>query len=128
MEISPAFDEMDFGRWTGRRCAELEGDATWQRFNRFRSGKRIPGGETMLEVQARFVGELLRLRDAMSGGAVAVVSHGDPIRAAVAYFAGVSMDAWRRFEIAPASVTTLDLGVDGVRIAGVTGACALRDW
>lgn len=126
VEISAALDEMNFGEWTGRRCAELEGDRTWERFNRFRSGTRIPGGETMVEVQARFVGEMLRWRDAVGVGAVAMVSHGDPIRAALIYFAGGMLDAWERFEISPASITTIVLGKDGVRIAGVNDECARR--
>lgn len=127
VEISAALDEMNFGQWTGRRCAELAGDAPWEQFNRFRSGTRIPGGETMVEVQARFVGEMLRLREAVRDGAVAVVSHGDPIRAAVVYFAGATLDAWERFEISPASVTTIALGEEGVRIAGLNDECARRE-
>jgi probable phosphoglycerate mutase len=127
VEISAALDEMNFGEWTGRRCAELAGNARWAQFNRFRSGTRIPGGETMLEVQARLVGEMLRLRDAVDGGAVALVSHGDPIRAAVVYFAGAILDAWERFEISPASVTTIVLGAEGVRITGLNDERARRE-
>ena len=48
--------ELDFGDWTGRTFAELDGCETWHRYNQFRSGTRIPGGELMLETQARVVG------------------------------------------------------------------------
>jgi probable phosphoglycerate mutase len=63
----------------------------------------------MLEVQARIVPELACLARLHPGGAIAAVSHGDVIRAAVAYYLGIPLDFLLRFEIAPASITTLQL-------------------
>jgi probable phosphoglycerate mutase len=50
---SPAFDEVDFGEWTGRSFDILSSDERWRRFNSVRSATRIPGGESFLEVQTR---------------------------------------------------------------------------
>jgi probable phosphoglycerate mutase len=115
-QIHPALDEMDFGDWTGRAFDTLGSDPVWQRFNRDRALTRIPGGETMTEVAARmgrFMDELTaKHRDAQT--AVALVGHGDPIRAAVANAIGLPLDFMLRFEIAPASLTVLRTGEHGV--------------
>jgi probable phosphomutase (TIGR03848 family) len=104
-----ALGEIRFGDWTGREIQELEGDPEWQRFNSFRSSTRAPGGELILEVQVRIVTELTELRRRHPDEAVAVVSHGDVIRAAVAHYAGIPLDLFQRFEISPGSVSILRL-------------------
>jgi probable phosphomutase (TIGR03848 family) len=101
--------EIQFGEWTGRSFEDLDRDPEWRRFNTFRSSTRPPGGELMLEVQGRIVAELNELRLRHPDESVAVVSHGDVIRAAVAHYAGIPLDLFQRFEISPASVTILRL-------------------
>jgi probable phosphoglycerate mutase len=97
--------ELDFGDWTGKSFAELDPLPEWQRYNSFRSGTRIPGGELMLEVQARVVGFMQRLCSDRSEGAVALVSHGDVIRSALLHYLGMPLDHYHRIEISPASVS-----------------------
>jgi broad specificity phosphatase PhoE len=107
--ISEAFTEIDAGDWTGRSFAELDRVERWQRFNRFRSGTIIPGGESMVRVQERFVGEMLRLRDAFPNDSLAIVSHADPIKIALACFLGAPLDFYDRLEISLGSVSVLSL-------------------
>jgi broad specificity phosphatase PhoE len=116
VRIEPALDEVDFGDWTGRRLETLESDAVWRRFNRDRALTRIPGGETMPEVAARMTRFMDGLTASYGGGeaAVALVGHGDPIRAAIAQAIGLPLDFMLRFEIAPASLTILKTGEHGV--------------
>ncbi len=114
--VAEAFNEIDFGSWTGRRVADLEPDPVWRNFNRFRSGTRIPGGELAGEVQNRFVRELLRLRADEPDGCVACISHADPIRFALMHFLGAPIDRFDRIEIAPGSITTVTLAEWGARI------------
>ena len=45
--------EIDFGGWAGRSFEELDTLEDWRHWNHFRTGTRPPGGETMLEAQAR---------------------------------------------------------------------------
>jgi probable phosphoglycerate mutase len=116
VEVLDGVGEIDFGEWTGRTFAELDGGAAWRRFNSFRSGTRIPGGELIVEVQARAVAALGALGERHPEGVVAVVSHGDVIKAALAYYLGMPLDLMRRLEIDPASASTLVLDVDGVRV------------
>ena len=78
-----------------------------------------PGGESMLEIQARVVAEMLRLRERHRGECVALVSHGDVIRAAVAYFLGVPLDFILRFEISLASISVIAIGDGGPWVLGV---------
>ena len=52
-------------------------------------------------------------------GVVVSSSGGDPIRAAVNYFAGVPLDFWQRFEISVGSVTTIDLSDTHVQLQQV---------
>jgi probable phosphoglycerate mutase len=111
--------ELGFGEWTSRPFSELAVDRQWQRFNHFRSFTRAPGGELMPDVQARIVRAVERIRAAHAGETVALVSHGDVIRAAVAYFLGVPLDLFQRIEIRPVSVSRIRLYDDGVMVLGV---------
>src|SRR5260370_659339 len=78
-----ALGEIRFGQWTGRGIEDQDRDPEWRRFNFFRSGTRAPGGEMMLEVQARVVAELTELRLLHPDTAIAAVSHRAVIRAPV---------------------------------------------
>lgn len=108
-EISNALFEVDFGGWTGKTFKELDANESWRQWNTFRSGHRVPNGESMLEVQERIVGLLMDLHRNFRGQGIALFSHGDPLRAAVIYFLGASLEFIRRIELSPASVTILQL-------------------
>ena len=105
--VVEALGELDFGGWTGRALAELDARADWRRFNALRSIAGAPGGELMLEVQARVVRALEAMRREHPEGRCAVVSHGDVIRGALAHHAGVPLDLFQRLEVGPASVSVL---------------------
>ena len=111
-----ALIESDFGDWSGRLLVDLDRDEGWRRFNHHRSGSPPPGGEHMTTIQARMAAELVRIRDAHDDQTVAVVSHGDPLRAALCLFLGISIDLMQRIEVTTASVTTLRLTRDSVTL------------
>lgn len=123
--VDEAFTELDLGEWTDRPFANLQGDPHFHLFNSFRSGARVPGGELMLEAQARAVAGLLRLAGQHPGATVAVVSHSDVLKAAVAYFAGVPLDLMQRLEISPASVSVVEIYAETARIITLNGGPAL---
>jgi probable phosphoglycerate mutase len=104
------FSEIDFGEWTNLRLDQLREVPLWHPFNVFRSGTRAPGGELIVEVQARVVTELARLRHVHAGHTVAIFSHADVIKYALAYYAGMPLDLASRMEIYPASVSVLAIG------------------
>lgn len=124
VETSAALGDVDYGEWTGRTAESLEGDAAWRAYHRLRSGYRIPGGELLIEVQARFVAEMLRLHGESPQGGVALFSHADPIRLALACFAGVPLDLFGRFEIGSGSISVVVLEGGEPRIAAVNRPAA----
>jgi len=107
--INEDFLEIDFGKWTNRTFTELQNEPQFKLFNQFRSGTRIPDGELMLEAQARIVSGLQKLCAQYPHETIAVVSHSDLIKAAVAYYAGIHLDMFQRLEISPASVSIIQI-------------------
>ena len=84
VKVDKGLLECEFGEWTGRKLSELNKLPEWQTVQRYPSGFRFPGGESFLEMQQRMVSTLDRLGAAHRGSAVVLVSHADPIKAAVA--------------------------------------------
>ena len=113
---SDSFLEIDFGQWTNCSFEQLQNDQAFQRFNSFRSATRIPGGESMLEAQARIITGLQKLHGKHQEETVAVISHSDLIKAAISYYAGIHLDMFQRIEISPASVSILDIFENTARI------------
>lgn len=109
VEVTDGLNELDYGEWTGKTFAELDADPRWKPYNQFRSGSRVPGGETTIEAQTRVIDCLLRLADANPDAHIAAVSHSDLIKAALAHFLGVPLDLFQRLIVHPASVSVLDL-------------------
>jgi broad specificity phosphatase PhoE len=113
IELSDDFLELDFGEWTDKLIEDLKGDGHFTAFNKLRSTTRIPGGETMLEAQTRFVAGMTRINKLHSSNhIIAIFSHADMIKAAVAYYAAISLDMFHRIEISPASVTGIEIFED----------------
>jgi probable phosphomutase (TIGR03848 family) len=112
VRVRPHLGEVRFGDWTGRSLAQLRRTKLWRRVQLAPSNVRFPGGESFLEVQERVVAELLRIGDAHPDAVVAVVSHADVIKLALAHFAGMHPDAFQRLVIDPCSVSVAAL-LDG---------------
>jgi probable phosphoglycerate mutase len=122
-ETLEGLTEIDFGEWTGRTLEELDQLPVWRSFNSFRSGTRIPGGEHMTQVLSRALGELERVRRAhpSPGAQVVLVSHGDVLRAILAYALGLSLDFMQRLEVSPASISILISEDWGNRVLQLNG-------
>jgi alpha-ribazole phosphatase len=104
--VEPAFNEQDFGSWTGHAHDELRRDlgAAYDEFWQAPASRRPPGGES-------FVAQIARVRaaiDALPAGDVIIVAHGGTIRAALAIALGIAAEAALRFVIEPWSSTRLD--------------------
>jgi broad specificity phosphatase PhoE len=102
-----AIDEIEFGDWTGRTFDELQRDPEWPVWVEKRSVARVPNGETITAVQLRMVSAISALARAASNTTIALVTHGDVIKAAIAHYLRMSLDALERFDIAPASISIL---------------------
>ncbi|HEX2256176.1 MAG TPA: histidine phosphatase family protein [Afifellaceae bacterium] len=124
VRAAEAMDEIDFGAWTGQSFESLDADPNWALWNGKRSLARPPGGESVVEVQARAVRWLRRLPASRPGGGVAVVSHADVIRAALAYFLGMPIDNMTRLEVSPGSISLLAMDEADARVLYVNEAVA----
>jgi probable phosphomutase (TIGR03848 family) len=119
--IVDELNEIDFGDWTNRSLLDLNEMEEWRRFNRFRSGSPAPNGEAMIEVQARMLRLLERLCKVHPTEIIALVSHGDVIKAVLAYYLGVPLDLFQRIEISPASVSIVRIEPYGPQVLLVNG-------
>jgi probable phosphomutase (TIGR03848 family) len=108
--------EADYGEWTGQKLAELAKTDLWKVVQRAPSRASFPGGESLAAMQARMVATLDGVVAAHPGELVVVVSHADPIKAAVAHYTGVHLDLFQRIMIAPASVTAFVFSEHGVAL------------
>jgi probable phosphomutase (TIGR03848 family) len=116
VQVREGLGETRYGEWTGRALEELKDEKLWPVVQVYPGGARFPGGESMREVQARMVAELDAIRDAHAGQTVAVVSHSDPIKMAVAHYTGLALDLFQRITISPASVTAFAFTHFGPRL------------
>jgi broad specificity phosphatase PhoE len=117
IDVDPELDEVDFGSdWTGKDFDTLEADPAWRRWNTVRSLARTPGGERMLDVQSRAMSLIERLSAQHAGAALALVSHSEVIKAIVSHVLGLPIDAWNRFDIGPASISTFVNGDWGAKL------------
>ncbi|PBC06949.1 histidine phosphatase family protein [Mesorhizobium sp. WSM3859] len=114
--ICKELDEIDFGEWSGKTFEELNGDASWRLWNDQRQSARTPSGETMLDVQHRMIGLMNALRENGQDQCIALVSHADVIKAAVCAILGLPLGDCFRFDIAPASITTVVHGDWGSKL------------
>jgi len=105
--------DCDVGDWTGQKLRRLARKPEWQIVQRHPSGFRFPSGESFTEMQTRVTSALARIVARHPGAAVVVVSHADPIKAAVAHALGLHLDLFQRVMIAPCSITVIGYHREG---------------
>ena len=105
VKVDKGLLECDFGEWTGAELKKLMKLPEWKTVQRYPSGFRFPGGESFTEMQARITATAARLRAGHPGETIVLVSHADPIKAAVADALGTHLDLFQRIMISPCSVT-----------------------
>lgn len=120
--------ETDYGEWTNRPLEELRAEPLWKVIQSTPSRVTFPGGESLRGTQHRMVEQLEELaRDHDDGDLVVAVSHADPIKAAVAHFLGMSLDAFQRIVISPASISVIMLPQGHAPIVGAVNQRASLD-
>ncbi|MGC8499213.1 MAG: histidine phosphatase family protein [Acidimicrobiales bacterium] len=102
--------ECDYGEWTGQPLSRLRRLAAWRAVVTTPSTVTFPGGESLAAMSQRMWATLLDLAARHRGERVVVVSHADPIRAALAVAQGVPLDLFGRTVVAPASISVVRLG------------------
>jgi probable phosphoglycerate mutase len=119
VRIERGLADCDTGAWTGRSLGRLRRRREWAIVQRHPSGFRFPDGESFVEMLARMAGALARIVERHRGGTVVVVSHADPIKAAVAHALGLHLDLFQRIAVAPASVTVIAYRAEGPTVLAI---------
>jgi len=113
IEVEKDLVEVDYGKWTGRKLAILSRDKAWKVVQNNPSAMYFPGGEGLLDVQARAMRAVNNAANTPGRGPKLLVSHGDVIKSIVASVLGAHLDHFQKIVIDPASITVLDFnGVD----------------
>lgn len=108
--------EVRYGEWQGAELKELYKHELWPGIQFYPSGTRFPNGETLGEAQMRMVQALDSLRAQHPKEIIAVCSHADIIKLAVAYYIGMHMDLFQRLVINPCSLTAIAFERMGPRL------------
>jgi probable phosphoglycerate mutase len=128
VQVREGLGEVRYGEWTGRSLEELRKEELWPVVQVYPGGARFPGGESMRESQARIVAEIDGIRDAHPEQTVVMVSHSDPIKMAVAHYAGVPLDLFQRLSVSPASVTAFTFTRFGPRLLCLNHTASLPSF
>ena len=111
VQIDKGLLECEFGDWTGAELKKLMKLPEWGTVQRAPSTFRFPNGESFTEMQTRMVSAIDRLRAKHEGGVIVLVSHADPIKAAVAHAMGTHIDLFQRIVIGTCSVSAIAYGM-----------------
>lgn len=120
--IDPSFNEIDFGAWMGKPFPELYDLELWKRYYQSRATTRPPGGESMMDVQSRAwngIAQIIERYQSPKNTTVAVVTHGDVVRALLLLVLGMSIDHIQRLEVAPASMSEILIRRSELRVRTV---------
>ena len=123
----PGLGELRFGAWTGRSLRQLSRTKLWREVQTTPSRARFPDGESILEAQARAVGEIERLVSLHPKVVVAAFSHADVIKLILAWYAGMHTDMFQRLTVSPASVSAVAVGSGPPRILGMNDTGDLHE-
>lgn len=104
--------EMHYGDWTGKPLKKLSKDPLWPAVQAHPSSVTFPGGESMAAGQTRAVAAVrswVATAQAEAGdqAVVAIVSHGDIIKAVLADALGMHLDLFQRIVVDPASLSVI---------------------
>lgn len=112
--IEDGFREAAFGAWDGltlEQVAEKWPDELDGWLDSFSVAP--PGGESIVEVQARVDVALAAVLERYDGKRIVVVSHVNPIKLAVRFCLDAPLDVVNKMQLAPASLTTLSFFESG---------------
>ncbi len=105
--------EVRFGSWQGMTYGEIRDEPYYRRFIEDPINTPTPGGETIVEVQARARSALAK---AGPGERVLFVSHGDIIRTAICHFLAIPLEEFRRIRVDNCGLTAVALVGEHVEV------------
>jgi probable phosphoglycerate mutase len=125
VQIENALIEVDYGDWRGANLKELAKLPEWQMVQHFPSTFRFPQGETLREVQSRVVAGIEVLHNQHPNQVIALFSHGDIIRTAIAHYIGAPLDLFQRVAISTAAISVVGFTDQRPQVLAVNYTAAL---
>jgi probable phosphoglycerate mutase len=109
--------ETALGDWEGKSVKRLSRDKRWRQLQENPSQFRFPGGEWMVEQQARLIKEVeILCAQHKAKEHFAIVGHADPLKLIIAYYIGLPLDSFQRLVMDTATVSTLQIEAKGSRL------------
>jgi probable phosphomutase (TIGR03848 family) len=119
--------EVDIGEWTGQSLRRVARSKSWAGVQRWPSAFRFPGGESFGDMTLRVSESVLSLVEHHRGETIVAVSHADPIKAVVAWAAGVPLDLFQRFVVSPCSISAIAFASGGPMLLSVNSTATLDE-
>jgi probable phosphomutase (TIGR03848 family) len=119
--------ECDFGLWTGKKLHLLAKRPEWRAVQHAPSTFRFPQGESFTELRLRMWTTLEKIAAKHRNRTVVVVSHADPIKAAVTYAQGVPLDLFQRTVISTCSISAIGFTNGTPIVLSVNNTDSLKD-
>jgi alpha-ribazole phosphatase len=123
--IDDRFVELDYGAWDGVALTDVPRE-DWTRWREDPSF-RPPGGESLVELDARVRPALEELVHEARESHVVVVSHVSPIKSAITWALGVGPDATWRCHLDRASICRISIGPRGPSLTAMNETAHLLD-
>jgi len=101
--------EVQYGRWEGMNYEQLIVDEDYLRYREEPILSSTPGGESIVEVQARGVEAVMRTLGETDGQRVLFVSHGDIIRTVLCHFMAMELRHFRRIRVDNAALSAVQV-------------------
>ena len=108
--------EVGYGDWEGKTFGEMRNHPVAHQVFNDPIKAIFPNGESLLEVQQRGVRVIEWLRQTYPQDIVAVISHGDVIRTALAHYLGMPFNEYRRLNLDNGAISVLELFDEWVRV------------
>jgi probable phosphoglycerate mutase len=116
VQIRADLTEVNVGDWENKTIPELQTTDAWKQMQARPLDFCFPNGESNATMRARIVAAIDALVAAHPDQIIALVSHADPIKIALAHYLGMDLDQFNRIVIDPASVSVLRFGKRGAML------------
>lgn len=120
VQILPPLTEINVGDWQGKSIPGLRRLSLWQFLHEEPARFSFPNGENFSDRQKEMCSALEKLIEkANSRAVIACISHGDPIKLALAYFLGLELNNFQRIAIDPASASFVYFSGSRIRLGPI---------
>ena len=116
--IVPEFQEVDYGKWTGKKMRTMARNKSWQEIHKHPASVRFPEGETLPEVQTR---SLLGMDTYLEKKAknILISTHADVVKVLILHALGSHLNNVDKISIDNASISIIEKSGNDYRVLRV---------